>query len=756
MKRTLAILAALVISFFSYSQSEVTCGRPAIKFYNLPDELYAGEESGFIARLLSYGYVDTLCSVVYTIYKDEEPVVNISDVGRASFRVRVKQEEYTDVTLTEGTGRLGFRYQLTSFMGFDVYAATLGIFDGYCPGVYNPNDPLGGRRRPFNFSFVMDEYGMYRINFTIYKCNNANININSIYSSFPSYPDALGCCDSNTHSDKASGVCTDPEMLYESDLFINVVSTKILAQPQGRTMCAGETTTLSVSAQTMLDNGLTYQWYRNDTAIENANSATYVASEAGTYYCMIDDGREPRRSDDAVVVVPQFEPLPTFYICANETATVDVPGYVSYSWFNESSSSSVQVSEAGEYQVSVVDSHGCALSGSVVVESAPAYNPLIVDTVRFCDGESIMVELDSAVVTSAHWSGVAEAIGETCEISAAGMCYVESVAYTCAYSDSVFAEIYDRYPYNPIAFDTLLLCTGAVDTILFDADIVSSAVWNDNPEENELVYPISQAGTYYVDVSAYGCTYNDSVVVYTPVYELIALDSISFCAGDSAVAEILVSNAIGIEVDDTAVSIVVSDDSESTYVEFEQAGIYHITAEVEGCIQIDSVVVIEKPLPVSGLHGMYEFTSGTSDTIIELSANEGYDSYLWNDGTEQSTLVVNCAEEFSNDVVEKTYVLTMLHAGCQASDTIVVRFVVVTDVNNVNESSWTISPNPSDGHFVIEGPDFDRADLYDMRGLLLREVYDRNVDISALPSGSYMLTISAGDDTVKVKIMITR
>ncbi|MBQ3991140.1 MAG: hypothetical protein II630_09830, partial [Bacteroidales bacterium] len=88
LRRIALIVVCVVASIVSYSQEDIVCGRPAIKFYNLQEEIFAGETSSFIARVLSYGYVDTLCALDYVIYRDEQQIGQVSDYGAVSFSVR--------------------------------------------------------------------------------------------------------------------------------------------------------------------------------------------------------------------------------------------------------------------------------------------------------------------------------------------------------------------------------------------------------------------------------------------------------------------------------------------------------------------------------------------------------------------------------------------------------------------------------------------------------------------------------------------
>jgi gliding motility-associated-like protein len=63
------------------------------------------------------------------------------------------------------------------------------------------------------------------------------------------------------------------------------------------TACIGSTNTLTAST------GTAYQWYRNDTLITGATSATYSAATTGAYSVSINDGNCSLRSADTAKLI---------------------------------------------------------------------------------------------------------------------------------------------------------------------------------------------------------------------------------------------------------------------------------------------------------------------------------------------------------------------------------------------------------------------------------------------------------------------
>ncbi|WP_371762685.1 hypothetical protein [Massilia sp.] len=76
--------------------------------------------------------------------------------------------------------------------------------------------------------------------------------------------------------------------------------TAIVTQPRSATILAGTSQTLEVEAT---GAGLSYQWHKDGTAIAGATSATYDATETGTYDVVLTNAAGNVASSSAAVAV---------------------------------------------------------------------------------------------------------------------------------------------------------------------------------------------------------------------------------------------------------------------------------------------------------------------------------------------------------------------------------------------------------------------------------------------------------------------
>ncbi|MFN8322450.1 MAG: gliding motility-associated C-terminal domain-containing protein [Chitinophagales bacterium] len=96
-------------------------------------------------------------------------------------------------------------------------------------------------------------------------------------------------------------------------------------------------------------------------------------------------------------------------ICSNQSVTLFVAGsFASYSWSNGSTSSSINVNQAGPYAVTVTDASGCtAVSNSVSITTVPVPAVTVYPDTTILYGDSITlytdINLSSASIDSFMW-----------------------------------------------------------------------------------------------------------------------------------------------------------------------------------------------------------------------------------------------------------------------------------------------------------------------------------------------------------------
>ncbi|MCB0824261.1 MAG: gliding motility-associated C-terminal domain-containing protein [Bacteroidales bacterium] len=217
----------------------------------------------------------------------------------------------------------------------------------------------------------------------------------------------------------------------------------------------------------------------------------------------------------------------------------------------------------------------------------------------------------------------------------------------------------DTYPEVEIGNDTVLeLCYN--DTLFLDpGNGYASYYWQDGSTNQ--TFPVTESGTYYVTVfTPDGCSASDTIEVFIPPYtnmNTIMIDSIYVCQGQVVPMYVTVENGIApyfYEWED------LPDSSFSVYLTADTTRYYKVIITDHCGEQVaDSVKLIVFPQPDINLG---------NDTLIcidgsyTIHAGGGYASYIWQDGSSDSTLTIT---------EPGTYWVEVISAfGCISYDTI--------------------------------------------------------------------------------------
>ena len=144
-------------------------------------------------------------------------------------------------------------------------------------------------------------------------------------------------------------------------------------------------------------------------------------------------------------------------------------------------------------------------------------------------------------------------------------------------------------------------------------------------------------------------------------------------------------------------------------------------------------------------------------TTLTLDAGVA-DEYLWSDGSENQTLLVN------NSILGETeYYVTVTNNGCVAFDTISVNVETCTGIHQANNAfNINVYPNPNNGIFnlKIDGdlPNDIEISIYNITGKqIINKTISKNnasFDMSSYAKGIYYLKISNESVNKVQKIII--
>ena len=445
-------------------------------------------------------------------------------------------------------------------------------------------------------------------------------------------------------------------------------SANVVAHPQpvvgisGDTyLCMGQSGTLTATG------GNTYAWSTGATtpSIPVSHGGTYSVTATNSYGC----------SGSASVTVTSLENLSiagNTSFCNGQSTTLSVAnGTGNYLWSTGATTSSIPVSQAGLYTVTVTLPNGCSSSVSAYVNVAPTPIPTILGNTSICQNQTTTLTANGGV--SYLWSngGTSNSIS----ISQSGVYTVTAInAEGCSASTNVTVTV-NPLPNVNISGNSSF-CQD--DNVTLTVTGASTYVWSNSSTVDAIT--VNAAGTYTVTgTDANGCmntathtvsvnpTYNvplthsicegesynffgqnimvagtythtlqtingcDSVLTLTLTVKALPTPSISgntaLCEGESTM---LTANG--------GVSYIWSNGSETNSINVAESGVYTVTAtNVEGCSATESVTVTVNPLPIVVIGGNTSICEGGSTTLTA----SGADTYSWSTGDNTASATIS-------------------------------------------------------------------------------------------------------------------
>lgn len=371
---------------------------------------------------------------------------------------------------------------------------------------------------------------------------------------------------------------------------------------------------LTLDANTFSANE-TYRW--ND----GSANPTFNVNQAGTYHVAVtyDDGCILR---DTVRVLPAADFTPNLSsdttLCADQDLVLDAELNLvgaTYRWQDGSTAASIPVTQAGKYKVTI-ELSGCTASDSTQVRIISPTGINLGQDTSICDGQFLLLDASKAGGTTYLWSDSTS--GPTLRVTTAGLVWVEVNDGQCTARDSINISVLPALGLN-LGRDTVF-CEGASFTLRSNLGNLTYR-WQDG--SNNATFQATTAGVYWLEASANGCTERDSVNVRMqalPRFELGA--DTSLCDGTTFNLRAVVSTPGN-------VTYRWSNGSTNANISVQSAGLYAVTATLNGCTFNDQKRFTFNPGPAFELGANRGFCIGESYSP-SVAINGG--SYRWNTG----------------------------------------------------------------------------------------------------------------------------
>ena len=467
-------------------------------------------------------------------------------------------------------------------------------------------------------------------------------------------------------------------------------------------ICNGQSTTLDAG------NASSYLWSTG------ATSSSISVGSTGNYSVTITDANGCSASDAAVVSVSAGPVVSVndAAFCSGENVVLDAGNAgAGYMWSTGASSQTLNVSNAGNYYVTVTDANGCASSdvATVIVHSLPTVN---ISDITVCPGSSATLDAGNIGATYLWSTG---ATTQTISVNQLG-------TYNVTVTNSNGCE---KTAQAVLTFGTNLsvnipdedICDGK--SAILDAGFAGATyLWSTGATTQTI--EVATAGSYSVTVDdPNGCNGSDLgtvTVLQNPVAD--AGEDQLICAGES--------------VDLTAtggVSYLWSTGDVTSTITVNQAGSYNVTViAANGCDATDKAQVDVSLVLTGSIIGNVNVESGSNAPYwVNDNAGSAYNWQIsngtlvsgqgsatvevnWNSpGTGNLSVVETNADDCTGDAVS-----LLVNVGATA----------VAAVNN--NSGIKIFPSPASSFIKIEfsnpeGENF-RLSMFDIAGKTVKAI----------------------------------
>jgi gliding motility-associated-like protein len=383
------------------------------------------------------------------------------------------------------------------------------------------------------------------------------------------------------------------------------------------------------------DSGFaTYKWQ------DGSPDSFYLAYKPGQYYVSVTDfcGQQYSDTINITKAVYYFSIGNDTSICVGDTVTLTATqGFTSYRWRPAGSISADTgytikaypvVSTA--YTASAEKQPGCLVydTVNVTVLSAPPIN--LGNDTSICAGAQVTLNAGPGFATY-KWSN--GAVTPQITVTQPGTYLVKATAINgCSALDSfTLLQVYPL-PLFTLGNRDTAICQGENITYQFNLPGAAYA-WSDGNTNGTQV--ITQPGTYWLRVTQNGCSSADTVILAVKPSPVVSLgNDTTLCAGTVKV----------LSAPNPGATYVWQDGSTGQTYTVVHAGLYFVTADINGCTAGDTINIAYLNPPVFNLGRDTFLCTGT--TILLNPTLNAPVSYVWQDGSTAASYMVQTPGTF--------------------------------------------------------------------------------------------------------------
>ncbi|MEJ5268488.1 MAG: T9SS type A sorting domain-containing protein [Bacteroidales bacterium] len=427
-------------------------------------------------------------------------------------------------------------------------------------------------------------------------------------------------------------------------------------------------------------------------------------------------------------------------ICEGESGMLSIEATASdtleYHWYyngeplnNDPDLNTIIVDEAGEYYcIVVMDTY--SIQSEIATVSISTVEFTLPEDFTACAGTNVVI--DAGLYASYLWNN--NSTEQTITVTESGQ-YSVTVTneYGCTASSQTLVTILEL-PTVDLGED-FSICQGS--SAILEAQEAAEYLWSGGATTQSIT--VTEAGTYSVTITdENGC--QNSAEVTVSVYSLPTVDlgdDITSCPGPEFEFTAPDASAYLWSNGETNQSITVS-----------KAGTYSVTITDEnGCQNSDSVQLILFPVPEVDLG---DNMLVDEDQVFILGAPIGY-TYLWSTGATTNYIVVNASDlQIGQNVISVTVTASN---GCEVSDEVTITVIPGIYVEENLTDKVVLYPNPANDYLIIEGIEFNFAEIFDLTGRKLLVTKQNNINVSFLSSGQYFINLHTNDKIITYKFL---